>query len=868
MLLPISQMNARLAKAKGLNETEHFHDLLHAGELLVKLCVTLLVAAGDENTDGHLYRTEWQLVRADSLGRWIDAGRDMLVGPLVSLLGASVRPELDEMVTPTAQPVWHRSATESLHRALSALHPAVERLPKQTSFIHWLQLMGELRNKTKGHGAPLPETRAAAIADLEQAIQIVADECPTFRWPVVFAEQELSGQWRVAQVSVGTPAVQGIDRLGTGGEAGVYLAREGLKPIRLLFTTRELDDFWLPNGNFKEKKDGPTFETISYYSGDIDFRSGEKYRGVPAPLPTSTTAAVGDLQLHGNVLSNAPSQIVGYIHRPTLEEELAKSLASDHRHPVVTLVGRGGIGKTSLALDAIERVAQSDRFFLVVWFSSRDIDLLDHGPKQVSPDVLTLDDVVRAYKRMIGDLSKTAASDLLARDLADASRRPTLFIFDNFETVRSPEDLFRFVDDRVRLPNKVLITTRHRSFKGDYPIEVGGMERAECLALIDDQARRLGIERLLSTDYKDDLIGESEGHPYVIKILLGEVAKDGKARKVDRIVASRDEILDALFDRTFRTLSESARRVFLTLSAWRSAVPLAAVEAVLLRNPEERIPVQEAVEELERYSFIEVLESEADKHLFVTVPLAAALFGQRRLVVSPDRAAVDADVQMLREFGAVQRTGVQHGVGPRILRMFKHIASEIQANRTRLADVEPMLQFLARKWPPAWIHLATLRGEASKGCDAEGQKQALRSYLEVVKGLEAVEAWKRLGVLCKHSGDLLGEVHAWAEMSAIPGLPLDEVSRAVNRVNGILRDNKDLAPSDERLILLRRFVDVMASRTAEASADDLSRLAWLYLQLHDERRAHDVAMLGLEREPGNAHCQRIVDRILGQSAGG
>ncbi len=865
---PISRMNNRLEAAKQANATEHFHDLLHAAELLVKYCVGLLVAACDENTQGELYRVEWQLVRADSLGKWIDAGRDLLTGPQSSLIAAAIRPELDDMATSTSEPVWHRRATESLHTALSQLYPAVDWLPKKTSFIHWLLLVGELRNKTRGHGAPSSDVRNAAMPHLERAIQIVAEECPVFSWPIVFAEQQMSGTWKLAAISSNAVQSPRLDRLGAGFESGSYLAREGARPIRLLFTTIRLDDFWFPNGNYREKKDGPSFEIISYSSGDIDFWSGDKYRDVPGPLPASTTAAFGELRPHGNMLSNAPSQIVGYIHRPVLETDLANALNSDHRYPVITLAGRGGIGKTSLALDAIARISSSERFFLVVWFSSRDIDLLDHGPKQVTPDVLTLDDVVRSYKKMVGDDSKTPANAILARDLADSSKGPTLFVFDNFETVRAPDDLFRFVDDRVRLPNKVLITTRSRSFKGDYPIIVEGMERAECLDLVDDHAHRLGIESLLSVSYKDELITESEGHPYVIKILLGELAKEGKARKVERIVASRNEILDALFDRTFRSLSEPARRVFLTLSAWRSAVPLAAIEAVLLRNSEERIPVQEAVDELERFSFVEVLESEADGHLFVTVPLAAALFGQRRLVVSPDRAAVDADVQMLREFGAAQWTDVQRGIGPRVLKMFRHVASEIQAGRARLVDAEPMLQFLARKWPPAWFHLSTLRGEASRGADVEGQKQALRSYLEAVRGLEAVEAWKALGILCRHSDDLLGEVQAWAEMSAIPGLPLGEVSRAVNRVNGILRANKALAPTDERLILLRRFVDVMSGRIGEASADDLSRLAWLYLQLNEVRRANDMATLGLERDPSNEHCQKIIYRILEQDSAG
>jgi len=95
-------MRDRLARAKALNETEHFQDLLHAGEFLIKFCVTLLVAASDENTDGHLYRTDWQLARADSLGKWIDAGRDLLSGPQSPLIASAIRPELDEIVMPTS----------------------------------------------------------------------------------------------------------------------------------------------------------------------------------------------------------------------------------------------------------------------------------------------------------------------------------------------------------------------------------------------------------------------------------------------------------------------------------------------------------------------------------------------------------------------------------------------------------------------------------------------------------------------------------------------------------------------------------------------------------------------------------------------
>jgi hypothetical protein len=61
------------------------------------------------------------------------------------------------------------------------------------------------------------------------------------------------------------------------------------------------------------------------------------------------------------------------------------------------LVGRGGIGKTCLALKVLHQLAHStkERFIGIVWLSARDIDLLPQGPKLVKPAVLTTKDIAR-----------------------------------------------------------------------------------------------------------------------------------------------------------------------------------------------------------------------------------------------------------------------------------------------------------------------------------------------------------------------------------------------------------------------------------------------------------------------------------------
>ena len=99
-------------------------------------------------------------------------------------------------------------------------------------------------------------------------------------------------------------------------------------------------------------------------------------------------------------------------------------------------------------------------------------------------------------------------------------------------------------------------------------------------SLVEQHAHRLGIGNLITQEYKKELISESEGHPYVIRIMLGQVAMKRQILKPERIMASNDHILGALFERTYSALTTGAQRVFLLLSSWRVLVPEVAIEAV------------------------------------------------------------------------------------------------------------------------------------------------------------------------------------------------------------------------------------------------------------------------------------------------
>jgi hypothetical protein len=235
------------------------------------------------------------------------------------------------------------------------------------------------------------------------------------------------------------------------------------------------------------------------------------------------------------------------------------------------------------------------------------------------------------------------------------------------------------------------VTARHKEFTGDFEIPVRGMTEAECRKLIDATAEKLGVRSLLTENYIDRLINESEGHPYVIKVLLGEIAKAKKLMDPERIVATQERILHALFERTFASLSPAAQRIFITLCNWNSTVPLSGLQAVLLRPANEKIDIVSAVEELRKSSLIEQITAVADDEEFLTVPLAALEFGRAKLNVSPLKTAVQADSQPLQMLGAAQRSDIRHGLEPRLERLFTNVARTLSKDPNRLPDFFPII---------------------------------------------------------------------------------------------------------------------------------------------------------------------------------
>ena len=880
-MMPITRLfddiDHRIALDQEEGDSSYFTALTLKLEYLTKLVTSGIVACIGDESDRHRYSLEYELVRADSLGTWVKCLQTALLGQPAQFLRDGTQHLVRDLTERAGGNDWRRSAVNAIHEASLAVGTTATGIATKAP-LHLLFDIGvRLRNRSRGHGAPTATQCSAACPHLLEACGLLVDNLELFRVPWVYLHRNLSGKYRVSPL-LNHPAPFDYLKRTTRFQVpdGVYFFID--QPIcnHFVYSDANVTDIAVANGAYKKG----SFEALSYITNDAPQKDGTAWSDPPGRLPPSETEGYGQLELVGDTFTNVPAMAARYVPRPDLQDAVQDELLTTSRHPIITLTGPGGIGKTTLAIAAVRDLIHDSisPYGVVLWISARDVDLLDSGPKPVSPKAVTQKDIANVAAVLLeprdgpdkGFDSKRYFQQCLTDGAADL---PTLFVFDNFETVERPADVYNWLDAHIRPPNKVLITTRVRTFVGDYHIEIGGMTDSEARSLIDQHARRLGVKDMLTSQYVAELIRESGGHPYVIQILLGDVARERRAVAPRRVVASNRGMLKALFERTYNSISPGAQRVFLLLCSWRVSVPEVGVEAVLLRPGTARFDVAAALEELARYSLIERVYGDDDEG-FVSVPLAAAEYGKRKLKVSEFKIEIEHDVKLLREFG-VGRPGSQddakYGVFPRIENLVRAIARRISDQNGELDRELPVLEFLASRVPKAYLRLAELVEELDSSHEGRRRgKEYVRRYLEDDHLLDRQEAWARLADLCRADRDVQGEIHALCEVAFLVTADADALGRVVNRLNRRLRELKDdkfeEARSSAVHALLRRVCDKVYGLRDTLSATNCSGLAWLCLNIRDDERAREVADIGLKKDPRNEHCLKLSLRLSGYGA--
>jgi len=846
-----------------------FLETSYLAEVSLKTIASVLHGGLERPAKELAYRHAYELVRADGLGTWENSIRELATPPSSSYLPPEFFTLLAWITKKRSKPEDEsfRAMFNGLRSILSLLGVDDRDGPRTVTARDLMTALVQIRNKTRAHGAVSEEFYAAANGPFLDAIQTMLESCPAFTWRWLHLSKRESGKIRAIALRGLEPQhlLQEEASTITFDHPDIYVSADQSTRLfacgPLLRCNRECTSFLLPNGGMNA---AGVAEFIDYGSGITERVEMPEMTVPPVRRAPSETEGLREIDVQSNVFGNLPPAPDGYVRREKLEAELMTRLR-DKNHAIITLHGGGGMGKTSLAIWAAHELAgqESPQFDHIIWFSARDVDLRPSGPSEVRQNVVDLKTVSQRFGELfstsnVGDLSSTLAAALESAEGISEKGKGILFIFDNFETMADVRGFHKFLDEHTHLPNKVLITSRDRAFVADYPIEVRGMEFSEARQLLLGAARELLIEGLMTADVIQRIYDFTGGHAYVMRVVAGEMAKDGRYSPPAQLMGRRDDIVDAVFERSFNKLSEAGRSVFLIVANWKADVAELPLILVLgIRG----IDAEAGVEECKRLSL--VLSSETGElTAWYSVPQLARVFGQKKLQGDPDRLVIQEDLATIRRFTSANVSFSDPEPRGRLVKQFIQMCmAELQNGAQGVLRADGLLEGLARLWPQAWLSLADFRERS--GAQAEAIDYALRRAVE--EDPYSKEAWLRRAAFAARRGD--EPIRIASLVSAVEASPKDlELIREVAfQLCSYINTHRAEIPTARRGIYLTSVRSHMERLVSDLDATGLSRLAWLYLLEENIEKARYFANKGCERDPTNAYCIRILERLEDQS---
>ncbi len=261
------------------------------------------------------------------------------------------------------------------------------------------------------------------------------------------------------------------------------------------------------------------------------------------------------------VYSNLPRRNPSFRGRENEMMELIKRLLPESRAAVIVIYGLGGIGKTTLAIEAGHACLPGGEAGLV---SPYEAAVFTSARDQALTLVNVLDEIGQVLEYPAVLRQSPAEKMPLVQDLL--RRFQILLIIDNFETIDDPA-LTRFALEGVPEPSKVVITTRdyHPTlWPGTWPIHLQGLDDAEALQLVREWAQDHELEAVMKASDTDlePLLRATEGNPYALLTALGLIAnqKQPLATVLQDLWEGRGDIFEYIYGRVWSLLEESERQ--------------------------------------------------------------------------------------------------------------------------------------------------------------------------------------------------------------------------------------------------------------------------------------------------------------------
>jgi WD40 repeat protein/DNA-binding SARP family transcriptional activator len=402
---------------------------------------------------------------------------------------------------------------------------------------------------------------------------------------------------------------------------------------------------------------------------------------------------------------------------------------------LVVFAGLGGVGKTALAVELLERLPAA-AFERVIWRSvvnAPPFEAVLDGWLQVSSD------------RPLETLPESA-QDKLALLLEQLARRRILLVLDNLETIMEPgagPGRFRGGYEGYGNLIELMARSRHRSCllltTRELPPAVRGLEedspRVRVLALDglpSGPASRLLRERGVSASDAGlaDLAARYSGNPLALR-LVADTVRDLFASNVAAFLEEETPIFDdirGVLDQQYERLGDAAREIVAWLAVGRKPVSAQALWRDLVQPPR-RGEFLETLRALQNNSLVEAAWQDSDASGRLGLQNVVMEYVSERIVRAANEELESGRLVWLRRLALVKAQDEEYIQASQRRLLLEPVARTLLAALGREGAIERLRSLLAelrsagqaRDYAAANILHLLLRLEADlKGWDFSG----------------------------------------------------------------------------------------------------------------------------------------------------
>ncbi|WP_414542607.1 tetratricopeptide repeat protein [Nostoc sp. CCY0012] len=315
------------------------------------------------------------------------------------------------------------------------------------------------------------------------------------------------------------------------------------------------------------------------------------------------------------------------------EEEIARLLellSPRHSAHLVSVDGIGGVGKTTLVLQAAYLCVDASKnnegflgvptFDTIIFTSAKEFYLTSSGFLPSLAPRRTLRDIFQQIARLLNELDITGVSfeeqlDLIKEAL---SCQQTLLIVDNLETVDNQQDVLAFL---YELPPtvKAVITTREQIVF--VPVRLTSMPESDGICLIKHEAQEKGVH--LTHQAIQALYKVTGGIPVAISYAIGQLYNGYPIQEVlGQVSESRGDVARFCFENSVKPLiGKSAHKLLMALALF----PIPALQDALVQVAVSEMNLHTTSADLARLRGLSLVRQENNRYSMLPLTREYAL---------------------------------------------------------------------------------------------------------------------------------------------------------------------------------------------------------------------------------------------------